>query len=99
MSDEEWEVEAGWRAKCDITEEELSYAQNLWRRQRLPNPERLDDWLRVMEEIVGVIGSAYCSSFKLLKSNHVKNESLLELLRAVYTSVMAEVDIIKGDRT
>ncbi len=52
-----------------------------------------------MEEIVCVIGSAYRSSFKLLESKHLKNESLLKLLRAVYTSIMAEVDVVKGDRT
>ncbi len=62
----------------------------------MPEPEHLDDWLRVMQEIVSVIGHAYHSSFKLLESNHLKNESLLELLRAVYVSIMAEVDVIKG---
>jgi hypothetical protein len=84
--------------KCEITEEELSYARDLWSCQRLPDQECLDDWLQIMEEIVGVIGSAYRSTFRLLESNNLKNESLLELLRAVYACVMAEVDVVKGDR-
>ncbi len=68
--DEEWEAQARWRAKCEITEEELSYAQDLWNREPSPDKERLDDWLRVMEEIVGTIGYAYLSSFRLLESNN-----------------------------
>jgi hypothetical protein len=99
MSDEPWKDEAHWRAKSDITEEELSFARALWRRRRLPEQEILDDWLRAMEEIARVIEHTYCSVFKLLESSHLKNESLLELLRAVYASVMAGVDIIKEDRT
>ena len=101
MSDEKCEVEARWQAKCEIHGEELSYARDLWRRRQLlpPDQECLDDWLRIMEEIVGVIGSAYHSTFRLLESNNLKNESLLELLRAVYASIMAEVDVVKGDRT
>ncbi len=57
--DEEWEVGARWRVKCEITEEELSYARDLWRHQPFPDQEGLDDWLRIMEEVVGVIGYAY----------------------------------------
>ena len=50
MSDEKCKVEARWRAKCEITEEELSYAQDLWNREPSRDEEGLDDWLRVMED-------------------------------------------------
>ena len=39
----------------DITEEELSFAEDLWNRDPSPDEQRLDDWLRVMEEIVATI--------------------------------------------
>ena len=83
----------------DITEEELSFAENLWNRDPSPDEERLDDWLRVMEEIVATIGYTYHSSFQLLESNNLKDECLLEALRALYIFAMAEVNVAKRKTT
>jgi len=52
-----------------------------------------------MEEVVKVLGILYRSSFRLLESNNFKDESILDLLRTVYISAMAEVDVVKGERT
>jgi hypothetical protein len=52
-----------------------------------------------MEEIVATIGYTYHSSFQLLKSNNLKNESLLEALRGMYIFAMAEVNVAKRKTT
>jgi hypothetical protein len=83
----------------EMTKEELLFAENLWNRDPSPDEERLDDWLRVMEEIVATIGYTYHSSFQLLKSNNLKNESLLEALRGMYIFAMAEVNVAKRKTT
>ena len=83
----------------DITEEELSFAEDLWNRDPSPDEQRLDDWLRVMEEIVATIGYTYRSSFQLLESNNLKNKSLLEALRGMYIFAMAEVNVAKRKTT
>jgi len=62
MSDEE--DECGTGAPClGITEEELSYARDLVNRKLFSDQECLDDWLQIMDEVVGAIGYAYRSSF------------------------------------
>jgi hypothetical protein len=96
MLDEEVDECAQWP---EITEEELLYAQDLWNREPSPDEERLDDWLLVMEEIVGIIGYTYHSTFRLLESNNVNNKCLLEALRALYIFAMAEVNVVKRKRT
>jgi hypothetical protein len=83
----------------EMTKKELSFAENLWNRDPSPDEERLDDWLRVMEEIVKTIGCTYRSSCQLLESNNLKNECLLEALRALYIFAMAEVNVAKRKRT
>jgi len=97
MSDKE--VDDEYPQWPDITEEELSFAEDLWNRDPSPDEQRLDDWLRVMEEIVATIGYTYHSSFQLLKSNNLKNESLLEALRGMYIFAMAEVNVAKRKTT
>jgi hypothetical protein len=52
-----------------------------------------------MDEVVGAIGYAYRSSIRLLESSNFKNESILDLLRAVYIHAMAEVDVVVRGRT
>ena len=42
MSDKEVDECAQWP---EITEEELSFAENLWNRDSSPDEQRLDDWL------------------------------------------------------
>jgi len=96
MLDEEVDECAQWP---EITEEELSYAQDIWNREPSPDEERLDDWLLVMEEIVGIIGYTYYSTFQLLESKNVNNKCLLEALRALYIFAMAEVNVAKRKRT
>jgi hypothetical protein len=62
MLDEEDECDTG--APClGITVEELSYARDLVNREPFSDQERLDNWLRIMDEVVGAIGYAYRSSF------------------------------------
>ena len=90
---------ARWPAKCGITEEELFIARFLVNREPFQDRKRLDDWLRIMEEVVKVLGILYRSSFRLFESNNFKDESILDLLRTVYISAMAEVDVVKGERT
>ena len=95
MSDKEVDECAQWP---EITEEELSFAENLWNCDSSPDEQRLDDWLRVMEEIVATIGYTYRSSFQLLESKNLKNKSLLEALRGMYIFAMAKVKaVIKKD--
>ena len=96
MLDEEVDECAQWP---EITEEELSYAQDIWNREPSPDEERLDDWLLVMEEIVGIIGYTYYSTFQLLESTNVNNNCLLEALRALYIFAKAEVNVAKRKRT
>jgi hypothetical protein len=59
----------------------------------------LDDWLQIMEEVVEDLGILYRSSFRLLESNNFKDESIVDLLRTVYISAIAEVDVVKRERT
>ena len=59
----------------------------------------MDDWLQIMEEVVEDLGILYRSSFRLLESNNFKDESIVDLLRTVYISAIAEVDVVKRERT
>jgi len=90
---------ARWPAKCGITEEELFFARFLVKREPFQDRKRLDDWLRIMEEVVKVLGILYRSSFRLLESNNFKDESILDLFRTLYIIAMAEVDVVKRERT
>ena len=90
---------ARWPPNCEITEQELCFVRRLVNREPFQTKKRLDDWLRIMEEVVKVLGILYRSSFRLLESNNFKDESILDLLRTVYISAMAEVDVVKGGRT
>ncbi len=83
-----------WPPKCGITEEELVFVRRLVNREPFQNRKRLDDWLRIMEEVVEDIGIVYRSSFRLLECNNFKDESILDLLRTAYISAMAEVDVV-----
>ena len=58
----------------------------------------MDDWLQIMEEVVEDLGILYRSSFRLLESNNFKDESIVDLLRTVYISAIAEVDVVKMER-
>ena len=90
---------ARWPAKCRITEQELFYARHLVKREPFQDGKRLDDWLRIMEEVAKDIGIVYRSSFRLLESNNFKDESILDLFRTLYIIAMAEVDVVKRERT
>ena len=90
---------ARWPAKCGITEEELFFARFLVKREPFQDRKRLDDWLQIMEEVVKDIGIVYRSSFRLLESNNFKDESILDLFRTLYIIAMAEVDVVKRERT
>jgi len=90
---------ARWPAKCGITEEELFFARFLVKREPFQDRKRLDDWLQIMEEVVKDIGIVYRSSFRLLESNNFKDESILDLFRTLYILAMAEVDVVKRERT
>ena len=90
---------ARWPAKCGITEEELYFARFLVKREPFQDRKRLDDCLRIMEEVAKDIGIVYRSSFRLLESNNFKDESILDLFRTLYILAMAEVDVVKRERT
>ena len=90
---------ARWPATCGITEEELFFARYLVKREPFQDGKRLDDWLRIMEEVAKDIGIVYRSSFRLLESNNFKDESILDLFRTLYILAMAEVDVVKRERT
>jgi len=90
---------ARWPPNCEITEQELVFIRRLVNRRSFQTRKRLDDWLRIMEEVAKDIGIVYRSSFRLLESNNFKDESILDLLRTVYISAMAQVDVVKGERT
>jgi len=90
---------ARWPAKCGITEEELFFARFLVKREPFQDRKRLDDWLQIMEEVVKDIGIVYRSSFRLLESSNFKDESILDLFRTLYIIAMAEVDVVKRERT
>ena len=75
---------ARWPAKCGITEEELFFARYLVKREPFQDGKRLDDWLRIMEDVVEDIGIVYRTTFRLLETNNFKNESFLRLLRTLY---------------
>ncbi len=70
----------------------------LKKRKPFHDRELLDDWLRIMEEVVEDVGIVYRSSFRLLETNNFKNESFLGLLRALYIMGLAEVDAFKRMR-
>jgi len=90
---------ACWPANCEITEQELYFARFLVKREPFQDRKRLDDWLRIMEEVAKDIGIVYRSSFRLLESNNFKDESILDLFRTLYILAMAEVDVVKRERT
>ena len=89
---------ARWPPNCEITEEELCFVRRLVNRRSFQTTKRLDDWLRIMEEVVKVLGILYRSSFRLLESNNFEDESILDLFRTLYTLALAEVDAAKRER-
>ena len=89
---------AHWPPNCEITEQELCFVRRLVNRRSFQTRKRLDDWLRIMEEVVKVLGIVYRSSFRLLESNNFEDESILDLFRTLYTLALAEVDAAKRER-
>jgi len=82
-----------------IKEKQLSYARAFVKKRKpFQDRERLDDWLRIMEDVVEDVGIVYRSSFRLLETNNFKKESFLGLLRALYIMGLAEVDVVKRTR-
>jgi hypothetical protein len=88
-----------WPPNCEITEQELVFVRRLVNPRFFSTTKRLDDWLRIMEEVVEDIGIVFRSSFRLLETNNFKDESVLDLLRTAYISAMAQVDVVKRQRT
>jgi hypothetical protein len=99
MSDKEVDECGTGARRPEISEEELFFARFLVSREPFQDRERLDNWLRIMEEVVKDIGIVYRSSFRLLESNNFKDESILDLLRTVYINAMAEVEVVMRKRT
>jgi len=82
-----------------ITEKQLSSALAfVKKREPFQDGKRLDDWLRIMEDVVEDIGIVYRTTFRLLETNNFKNESFLRLLRALYIMGLAEVGAVKRMR-
>ena len=89
---------ARWPPNCGITEQELVFIRRLVNRRSFQTRKRLDDWLRIMEEVAKDIGIVYRSSFRLFESNNFKDESILDLFRTLYILALAEVDAVKRER-
>ena len=89
---------ARWPPNCEITEQELCFVRRLVNREPFQTKKRLDDWLRIMEDVVEDVGIVYRTTFRLLETNNFKNESFLRLLRALYIMGLAEVDAVKRTR-
>ena len=82
-----------------ITEKQLSCALAfVKKREPFQDGKRLDDWLRIMEDVVKDIGIVYRTTFRLLETNNFKNESFLRLLRTLYIMGLAEVGAVKRTR-
>ena len=82
-----------------ITEKQLSCALAfVKKREPFQDGKRLDDWLRIVEEVAKDIGIVYRSSFRLLESNNFEDEPILDLFRTLYTLALAEVDAAKRER-
>jgi hypothetical protein len=79
---------------AQITEEELT---NKWGQvnhmclEWMEDKELLNDWLPLMEEVVGILEEAYHKSFQLFESGHFKREPILGKLRDLLSCAMSEV--------
>ena len=58
---------ARWPPNCEITEQELCFVRRLVNREPFQTTKRLDDWLRIMEDVVEDVGIVYRTTFRLLK--------------------------------
>jgi hypothetical protein len=79
-----------------ITQEELDYEWDVDDRPRLEwmdEQELLDDWLPLMEEVVGILEEAYRKSFQIFESGHFKREPILDQLRRAVITAMSELDV------
>ena len=82
-----------------ITEKQLSCALAfVKKREPFQDGKCLDDWLRIMEDVVKTVEDAYRASFKLLKGGNLQNEPQLNNLRQVLISMMAELQMVKNWR-
>ena len=80
-----------------ITEEELTgwgrvdHPRWLW----MEDQELLDDWLPLMEEVVGILEEAYRKSFQLLQSGQFQREPILGQLRHALITAISELEVVK----
>ncbi len=84
-----------------ITEEELRHEWCLVDRPRLKwmdDEGLLDDWLPLMEEVVGIIEEAYRKSYQLFEVGHFEREPILNHLRYALITAISEVGVAKKRR-
>ena len=81
----------------EITEEELTKCNWVDRPRLLwmEDQELLDDWLPLMEEVVGILEEAYRKSFQLLQSGQFQREPILGQLRHALITAISELEVVK----
>ena len=81
-----------------ITQEELKsewYVVDRPRLEWMDEQELLDDWIPLMEEVVGILEEAYRKSFQLFESGQFKREPILGQLRHVLITAISELEVVK----
>ena len=83
-----------------ITEEELIKCNWVDRPRLLwmEDQELLDDWLPLMEEVVGILEEAYRKSFQLFESGQFQREPILGQLEHALMTAISELEVVKGWR-
>ncbi len=84
-----------------ITEEELTKCSWVDRPRLLwmEDQELLDDWLPLMEEVVGILEEAYRKSYQLFESGQFKREPILDHLRHALITAISVLEVVKRWRS
>ncbi len=86
-----------------ITEEELMRQWDRVDPQHLEwmgDEDLWDDWLPLMEEVVGILEEAYRKSYQLFESSdQFKSEPILRKIRKLWITAMAELEAAKDWRS
>ena len=81
-----------------ITQEELKsewYVVDRPRLEWMDEQELLDDWIPLMEEVVGILEEAYRKSFQLFESGQFQREPILGQLRHALITAISELEVVK----
>ena len=81
-----------------ITQEELKsewYVVDRPRLEWMDEQELLDDWIPLMEEVVGILKEAYRKSLQIFESGQLTREPILGQLRRALITAMSELYVAK----